>query len=133
MFHANKPIRVLICNRYTLLREGMKALLPHGAEIEVVGEAATAKQALDSVARLHPDVVLLDSAIPDLSGAEATRRLKATDPHVQILILSMDEDVSTISGCLRAGAAGYVGKNDRPVQLRSAIRSVTRRRGSHAA
>ncbi len=98
----------------------------------IVGEAATARQAIDSVQRLHPDVVLLDTTTPELPGPEATRRMKAIDPRIKILVTAMDDDQSLIPGCLRAGAAGYVDKNDGAVGLRSAIFHVCRR-GAHAA
>ncbi len=122
-----KSIKVLLCNRYALFREGMKALLPEGAAIEIVGEAATAKQALSLLERLRPDVVLLDTITPDSSGSELTRRIKAIDPHVEVLILSLYDDHLLISSCLDAGAAGYVRTVDKPRQLRQAICTACRR------
>jgi len=132
---SKKPIRVLICNKYTLLRAGIRALFPQGGDIEVVGEVVTARQAIDFVGRLRPDVVLLDATTPKLTCPEATRRLKALDPHIKVLIVTMgdgDEDATFISGCLRAGAAGYVRKNDGAVKLKSAILHVCRS-GANAA
>ena len=124
--HNDKPIRVVICNRYALFREGIKALLPQGTPIEVVGEAATAKQALDLVERLHPDVLLMDATTPDLNGSEATRRIKAIDPYVKVLILSLDDDEPLISGCMTAGAIGHIRREDRSVHLKSAIHAACR-------
>lgn len=123
----SKTIKVLLCNRYALFREGIKAMLPEGAAIEIVGEAATARQALSLLERLHPDVVLLDSISPDCSGSEVTRRIKAIDPDVEVLILSLYDDHLLISGCLDAGAAGYVRTVDKPRQLRQAISTACRR------
>jgi DNA-binding NarL/FixJ family response regulator len=122
----DKTIRVLICNRYTLFREGIKALFPQGAPIEIVGEAATAEQALDLLERLHPDVLLMDATTPDLNGAEAMRRIMAIDPHVKVIMLSLDDDEPLISGCLSAGASGHIRKDDRSVHLRSAIHAACR-------
>lgn len=122
-----KTIKVLLCNRYALFREGIKALLPEGAAIEIVGEAATAKQALSLLERLRPDVVLLDAITPDSSGSELTRRIKAIDPHCEVLILSLYDDHLLISSCLDAGAVGYIRTVDKPRQLRQAICTACRR------
>ena len=126
-------IRVLLCNRHTLFREGIKALFLERTAIQVIGEAATARQALSLMKRLRPDVVLLDATTPDLSGSEVTRRIKVIDPRVEILILSLYDDEVLVSGCLEAGAAGYIRKNDEPVQLRRAISTAASRRARWAA
>ena len=124
MATTHKKIRVIICNKYVLFREGIKRLLREGALIEIVGEADTATQAIDQAARLRPDVVLMDLVTPDLSGSEATRRIKAVHPHVRVLILSLRDDEALVSRCFEAGASGYIRKNDEPSQLRSAIDAV---------
>jgi DNA-binding NarL/FixJ family response regulator len=126
-------IRVLVCNKHTLFREGIKALFLERTAIQVIGEAATARQALSLMKRLRPDVVLLDATTADLSCSEVTRRIKAIDPRVEILILSLYDDEVLISGCLEAGAAGYIRKNDEPVQLRRAISTAASRRARWAA
>jgi DNA-binding NarL/FixJ family response regulator len=126
MATAHKRIRVLICNKYVLFREGIKSLLQEGAQIEIVGEAATAGQAIDQAARLRPDVVLMDLVTPDLSGPEATRRIKAVHPDVRVLILSLRDDEVLLSRCFEAGASGYIRKDDETSQLRSAIDAVYR-------
>jgi DNA-binding NarL/FixJ family response regulator len=123
---THKKIRVLICNKYVLFREGIKTLLREGSLIEIVGEADTATQAIDQAARLRPDVVLMDLVTPDLSGSEATRRIKAVHPDVRVLILSLRDDETLVSRCFEAGACGYIRKNDEPSQLRSAIDAVYR-------
>jgi len=76
MAATHKKIRVLICNKYVLFREGIKSLLREGALIEIVGEADTARQAIDQAARLLPDVVLMDLVTPDLSGSEPPGELR---------------------------------------------------------
>jgi DNA-binding NarL/FixJ family response regulator len=121
---THKKIRVLICNKYVLFREGIKRLLREGALIEIVGEADTATQAIDQAARLRPDVVLMDLVTPDLSGSEATRRIKAVHPDVRVLILSLRDDKTLVSRCFEAGASGYIRNDDEPSQLRSAIDAV---------
>ena len=127
-----KTIRVLLCNKHNLFREGIKALLPEKAHIEIVGEASSAASALAQLERLHPDVVLLDATTADSSGSETTRRIKAKDPNVEVLILSLYDDELLISNCLNAGAAGYIRKNDHPVRLKQAINAAYRR-AHHAA
>jgi DNA-binding NarL/FixJ family response regulator len=124
MTRAGRRTRVLICNPYTLFREGIKALLEKGTPIEIVGEASTAAEAIEQVERLRPDVVLMDVGTPDLTGFEATRRIKAIDPHVRVLILSIHNDEILIARCLEAGASGYIRKFDRATQLQSAIDAV---------
>ncbi len=122
-----KTIRVLICNKYTLFREGIKALLTEGSPIQIVGEAASAEQALRLLEHLHPDVVLMDLTAPDVSGSEATRRIKQKDPHVEVLIVSLSDDEPLISGCMDAGAAGCIRKNDQSWRLKRAISTACSR------
>ena len=126
MARASKKIRVLICNKYTLFRDGIKALLEKGTPIEIVGEANTAAEAIEQLERLKPDVVLMDLTTPDLTGFEATQRMKAINPRVKVLLLSVHEDEALISRCLEAGAAGYIRKHFRGAQLQSAIDAVCR-------
>ena len=128
----HKTIQVLICNQYTLFREGIKALLPRGGPINVVGEASSARAAIDMLGDVRPDVVLMDLSMPDMSGWEATQCIKAIAPGVEVLVVSLNDDKALLFRCLKAGAAGHVRTNDVPVQLRNAIQSVYRR-GAHAA
>jgi len=102
-------------------------LLRAAGSIKIVGEAATTRRALHLMERVHPDVVLMDTFTPDLGGDEATEKIKALDPHVQVLILSLDTDEPMVSRCLRAGAAGYVRNDNQPPQLRDAIDTAFRR------
>ncbi len=125
---SQAPIRVLICNRYTLFREGIRALLGEGIPIEVVAETATAHEAIVMVERFHPDVVLLDATTPDASGSESTRRMKAIDPRVSVVILSMKDDEVLRQRCLEAGADGFVSKKDQVWDLKRIINSVCGRR-----
>ena len=116
-----KPIRVLIFTKYTLLREGIKALLMQADLIEVAGEAVTMAEAVGLLRLLNPDVILMDPIASDLSSANVTRRFRAASPHAGVLLLSMDADEAMISACMRAGAAGHISRTDRPIQLKKAI------------
>jgi|KBSSwiStaDraftv2_1062776.scaffolds.fasta_scaffold737564_2 DNA-binding NarL/FixJ family response regulator len=122
MARAERKIRVLICNQYTLFREGIKALLVEkGTAIEIVGEADTAAEVIEQLERLKPDVVLMDVGTPDATGFEATQNIKAIDPQVKVLILSVHDDDALIARCLEAGASGYIRTGDHVAQLRNAI------------
>jgi DNA-binding NarL/FixJ family response regulator len=130
MSSTNKKIRVLICNKYALFRLGIKALLREQSPFTIVGETSTARGAIKQAERLRPDVVLMGEAIPDWSSAEATRCIKANDPDVKVLVLSLDDDETLISRCLEAGASGYLSKNDGAAQLQNAIDAVCNRSSS---
>jgi len=102
---------VLLCDDHTLFREGIKAILSGEPSIEIIGDAENGRQALEKVQRLQPDVVLMDVAMPDLGGVEATRRILQDNPRCKVLILTMHEEEEVIHRCLQAGAAGYVLKD----------------------
>jgi DNA-binding NarL/FixJ family response regulator len=129
---SDKTVRVLICSKYTLFREGIKALLPLGTHIEIVGEAATPRRALNLLEHLRPHAVLMDVTNGGSTGSEATRRIKAIDPGIEVLVLSLIDDELLISECLKAGATAHVRKHDRAVQLKRAIHSACKR-GTRAA
>jgi len=107
-----------------LFAEGVKSLLRNEESIEVVGEAKDGRQAVERVRDLHPNVVLMDISMPDLSGFEATRRLRETDDSVKVLILTMHDDEELVARCLEAGAAGYIMKDAPASQLIYAINAV---------
>jgi len=126
----SQKIRVVLCNKHTLFRDGIKALFRHSG-IEIVGEAATAQQTLMLVEGLRPEVVLLDATMPNASCSDITRRIKALAPQVEVVILSLDDDEQLIANCRRAGAAGYIRRDDQPLQVQRTIRAACRR--VHAA
>ena len=111
-----------------MFRESIKALFETGSPIEIVGEADTATNAIEQVERLSPDVVLMDVATTDtdLTGFEATERIRALHPDVKVLILSLNDDETLMSHCLKAGAAGYIRNDARALQLQAAIQAVWR-------
>ena len=114
-------IRVLLCDDHTLFREGIKAILEDEHSIEIVGEAEDGRQAVAKALQLHPDVVLMDIAMPDLSGFDATRRILQANAKAKVLILTMYEEEEVINRCLSAGASGYVLKDAPRAHLIHAI------------
>jgi two-component system response regulator DegU len=116
-----QPIRVLICNKYTLFREGLPALLQQGIVIEAAAEASTAKEALKQLARVKPDVVLLDATTPDESSSLTVQRMKSIFPDARILILSLYDDDRLVNDCLAAGATGYIRRDDSAFNLKRTI------------
>jgi DNA-binding NarL/FixJ family response regulator len=119
-------ITVLLCDDHTLFREGIKAILRDESSIEILDEAENGREAVSKAQRLHPDVVLMDIAMPDLGGFEATSRILKSNPKTKVLILTMYEEEEVITRCLRAGASGYVLKDAPRSDLIHAIDVVKR-------
>jgi len=119
-------IKVLLCDDHTLFREGIKAILKDEASIEIVGEAADGRQAVAKALELQPDVVLMDIAMPDLTGFDATRRILQSNAKAKVIILTMYEEEEVINRCLAAGAAGYVLKDAPRAHLIHAIDVVNK-------
>jgi DNA-binding NarL/FixJ family response regulator len=117
-------IRVLIVDDHTLLRAGIAQLLGHTSDIVLVGEAADGAEAIEAVAELLPDVVLMDLSMPGLDGCAATRRIHDVYPDVRIVVLSSYVDRSDVLDALDAGAVGYLLKDSRPEELVLGIRSA---------
>ena len=117
-------IRVLLADDHALFREGVRSLLGTQPDIEVVGEVADGRAAVQQSAALHPDVVLMDITMPHLDGIEATRQIAQRDPSVRVLMLTMHDNEDVFLRALGAGAAGYVLKKSGGVELKSAIRST---------
>ena len=117
-------IRVLVADDQSMVRAGFRMLLAGEDDIEVVAEASNGLEAVDKAARFRPSVVLMDVRMPELDGLEATRRILAADDTPRILILTtFDLDEYVFEG-LKAGASGFVLKDDSPEQLLAAIRTV---------
>lgn len=119
-------IRVLLADDHTILRDGIRALLDDQADIEVIGEAEDGLSTVKMVAKLKPDVVIMDIAMPMLNGLEATRQIQRDYPQVRVLILTMHENEEYIRQVLAAGALGYVLKDAAAHDLLGAIRAVYR-------
>jgi two-component system response regulator NreC len=121
---APAPLRVLLADDHTILREGVRLLLQAQPDIAVVGEAGDGEQALALARRLRPDIIVLDIAMPGLSGLEVTRRLRAELPAVQVVVLTMHADREYVTEVVQAGAAGYVLKQAAAQELVGALRAV---------
>ncbi len=120
-------MRVLIVDEHTIVRQGLMRLLGAEPDIEVVGEAADGKQAIDLARELLPDVVLMDISMPGMNGVEATKALCAEWPGVQVIGLSTYTREEQAKPLFKAGAVGYVNKADPPERLLAAIRDCAGR------
>lgn len=120
-----KSIRVLVVDDHTVLRDTLRLLLEMNGEVEVVGEAADGRQAIDLAEQLRPDVILMDTAMPGLNGIEATTVIRKRLPKVKVLILSGYGHEDQVRNALRAGASGYVLKSSSSEELLLAIRTVS--------
>ena len=117
-------IRVLVADDQSMVRAGFRMLLSGEADIEVVAEASNGLEAVEKAARFRPTVLLMDIRMPELDGLEATRRILADDEAARILILTTFDLDEYVYEALRAGASGFVLKDDPPEQLLDAIRIV---------
>ncbi|HJQ28989.1 MAG TPA: response regulator transcription factor [Rubrobacter sp.] len=120
------PVRVLVADDHAVFRHGLKALLDSEPGIELVGEAASGRQVVESAATLAPDVVLMDLQMPGINGIEATRRILQTNPRVGIVVLTMFEDDDSVFSAMRAGARGYVLKGGEPSEILEVLRAVAK-------
>ena len=117
-------IRVLVADDQSMVRAGFRMLLSGEQDIEVVAEASNGLEAVDKAARFHPTVVLMDIRMPELDSLEATRRILAADDTARILILTTFDLDEYVYEALRAGASGFVLKDDPPEQLIAAVHTV---------
>jgi len=121
-----QKIKVLIVDDHTLVRDGIRALLAMVADVEVIGEAANGKEAVQKVRKLAPDVVLMDLAMPIMGGLEATRRIRKGFPGTKVLALTQYEDKEYIIPIIEAGARGFISKMAAFSGLASAIQAIYR-------
>ena len=122
----SKKIRVLLADDHTILRRGVRMLIDSQADMEVIGEARTGREALAETRRLEPDVVIMDISMPDLNGIESTRQICDELLRTKVVALSMHKDSVYVREILRAGARGYLLKESEDDDLLKAIRSVHR-------
>jgi two-component system response regulator NreC len=118
-------IRLLLVDDHQIVRAGLRMLFMAESDIDIVGEVDSAEEAILAVQELEPDVVLMDVAMPGMSGIEATRRIKEARPDIVVLALTMHEDEQYFFEMLNAGASGYIPKRAAPDDLVSAIRVVS--------
>jgi DNA-binding NarL/FixJ family response regulator len=119
-----KKIRVLIADDHALMRKGIHELLNSTQDMEVVGEAANGREAIELASQLCPDVILMDIVMPELDGIEATRKIKQSRPGIKILFFTAYDDEKFISAIIKLKASGYLLKNTNARIVLNAIRVV---------
>lgn len=117
-------IRIILVDDHFVVRSGLRMLLESEQDVQIVGEAGTAQEAMQVVADLGPDVVLMDIGLPDMNGIEATREIKRASPETAVVALTIHEDEEYFFKMLEAGASGYVPKRAAPQELLTAIRAA---------
>jgi DNA-binding NarL/FixJ family response regulator len=119
-----KRIRILLADDHQVVRQGFKMILSAQSDMEIVGEAGNGREAVERAEQLRPDIVVMDVAMPELNGIEATRRVIEAVPHTRVLALSMHKDNVYVREILRAGARGYLLKDSPAGDLLAAVRAV---------
>jgi DNA-binding NarL/FixJ family response regulator len=118
------PIKIFLADDHAVVRDGLRLLLEAQADITVVGEAADGRETIRQVKRLRPDVVVMDIAMPELNGIEATQQIRGSCPATRVVILSMHATKEHISRALQAGANGFVLKESAGKEVVDAVISV---------
>lgn len=118
------PIRILIADDHTILRAGIRTLLEQQANFQVVGEVDNGKDAIISAGELNPDLILTDLSMPKTNGTEAIERIKSRYPEIKILVLTVHKTEEYVHSALKAGASGYLLKDDTSDELFSAINNI---------
>jgi two-component system response regulator NreC len=119
-----EKIRVFLVDDHTVVRQGLRRILESDDEIEIVGEAGDGRTAIDLVQRLRPHVVVMDVAMPELNGIEATRQITKRVEGVKVLVLSMHGDDVYVRQALKAGARGYLLKDSEDLDLIKAVKAI---------
>ena len=116
--------RILLVDDHAVVRSGLRMLLENERDVEIIGEASSAHEAIEAAMSLRPNVILMDIGLPDLSGIDATREIKKRVPDSAIVALTIHEDEEYFFKMLEAGATGYVPKRAAPEELLTAIRAA---------
>jgi two-component system response regulator NreC len=124
-----EKIHILLADDHAVVRQGFKMILAAQPDMEIVGEAGNGREAVELATTLLPDVIVMDVAMPELNGIEATRRLADSSPRTRVLALSMHKDSVYVREILRAGARGYLLKDSIASDLLAAVRAVARGEG----
>lgn len=119
-------IAVLLVEDHILVRRGFRRMLEDDPEIRVVGEAGDGHEAVQAAAELHPDVVVMDFALPSMNGAVATRQMLKANPDIAVLMLSMHSEPTYVRTCMEAGAHGYLLKNAMDLELVEAVKQIAK-------
>jgi len=120
----NSPARILIADDHTILRAGIRSLLEMEANFEVIGEVDNGKDAIQAVGQLSPDIILSDLSMPKTNGTEAIQHIKRRYPEIKILVLTVHKSEEHVRAALKAGADGYVLKDDTAEELINAINNI---------
>jgi len=120
----SQKIRILLADDHAVVRQGFKLILAAQPDMEIVGEAGNGREAVELAEKLHPDVAVMDVAMPELNGIEATRRIGEMAPRTRVLALSMHKDSVYVREILRAGARGYLLKGADQEQIRAAVQAA---------
>jgi DNA-binding NarL/FixJ family response regulator len=118
------PIRILIADDHSVVRQGLRMFLRLDSDLEVVGEAANGSEAIQMAQKLHPDVVLMDMLMPVMDGVTATAQIRAELPDTEVIALTSVLDDGTVVGAVKAGAIGYLLKDTQADELRRAIKAA---------
>ena len=122
-------IKILLADDHALVRHGFRMILAAQPDMEIAGEAGNGREAVELAQKLKPDVVVMDVAMPELNGIEATRRIIELAPRARVLALSMHKDAVYVREILRAGARGYLLKDSADADLLAAVRAVAKGEG----
>jgi DNA-binding NarL/FixJ family response regulator len=125
----SQKIRILLADDHAVVRQGFRLILASQPDMEIVGEAGNGREAVALAEKLHPDVAVIDVAMPELNGIEAARRMGEAAPRTRVLALSMHKDSVYVREILRAGARGYLLKDQIDSDLIAAVRAVARGEG----
>jgi two-component system, NarL family, response regulator NreC len=125
----NKKVRILLADDHAVVRQGFRMILSAQPDMEIVGEAGNGREAVEMAAALQPDVAVMDVAMPELNGIEATRRIASGTSGTRVLALSMHKDSVYVREILKAGARGYLLKDAIDSDLLAAVRAVARGEG----
>jgi Response regulator containing a CheY-like receiver domain and an HTH DNA-binding domain len=117
-------MKIIIVDDHILFREGLAAIIRSETDIEIIGQAGSVQEAIETVKVLKPDMVLMDFSLPDGTGADATRAILKEYPKCKIIFLTMSEEDENLFAAIRSGAKGYLLKNMHPSKLVSTLRSV---------
>lgn len=120
-----KKIKLIIVDDHKVVRAGIRLLFQTDKEVNIVGETENGEKAIELVKKLHPDVVITDVSMPNMSGIQLTKKLKEEHPNVKVLIISMHNDDDYIIDALEAGAMGYVTKDSNDDEIINAVHSIS--------